>query len=316
MVSLSDFAESNQEKEPTEWVTPNTENTENTTPVTTETTSVTATSASTEVANSGNSTTLSLATTPSTQTNTDEILNSLMGQIKPIGETSYLKVLLYGEPGSGKSSIAATASNNLIYDLEDGLVAAKQSPHGIADNVRAIPFQSWEQSKALLGTLQKRPPELESFEVFTIDTLSELHKRGLQEVTEREHRKRPSSNRFVAETEHHTENNERIVRFFRALRDLDRHLIVIAHSRTVEPKNRPAKTFPDFSESLSNKIMAFMDVVGYMEMRKIDGNIVPVARFISNGQIAAKNRIGLPEEVANPTFSQIKKYWENSRNAE
>lgn len=324
-VKLSDFAasEPDKPKEATEWAEPKVAETspESKTPSSPSENSATLTSTTTSEnapdlsnAPSGESATqTSTVTLSNTAPSVDEITANIMSQIGDIGDTARLKILVYGDPGSTKTSFLATAPNNLIYDLEDGLVAAKQSPNGIADNVKTIPFQSWDQSRALLGTLQKRPEELESYEVFSIDTLSELHKRGLAEVTEREFRKRPSANRYVAETEQHTENNERIVRFFRALRDLDRHLIVVAHARTVEPKNRPAKTYPDFSEGLANKIMAFMDVVIYMEMRKIDGVPTPVGRFISNGQIAAKNRIGLPEEVINPTFEQIMKFWENSK---
>ena len=245
----------------------------------------------------------------------DEIVNSILSKINPIGQQAYLKLMIVGEPGSTKSSFTATASNNLIVDFEQGLVSAKHSPNGVGEGTQAFPYSTFEEFTNLIKLVKSRNPALDSFEVFSVDTLSDLHKRGLSEINEREWRKRPSSvNRYVPEVEHHTENNEKILRVLRHLRDLDRHIIITSHSKTVEPRNKPAKTYADFSESLSNKVMAMMDIVGYMSMKKVDGTMVPVMRVVTDGTIACKTRIPLPEEIINPTFPQILKAWNKAMN--
>lgn len=251
----------------------------------------------------------------SAKPNVASILDDVLGSIgDDIGQGARLKMMVFGEPGSFKSSFVATAPNNLIVDLEDGLISAKHSPHGVAENVRPYKwkgFDHWEKTIQVLGS---DPEELNWVEVLTIDTFSEMHKRGLQEIMEREWRKRPSINRYVPETEHHTENNERMLRMVRALRDLNRDILISTHSRTVEPKNKPSKTYADFSESLSNKLMGMMDVVGYMEKRVVDGKVVAVMRFQGDGSIHCKQRIGLPDELINPTYADIKRVWEASKN--
>lgn len=249
----------------------------------------------------------------------EDILNDIMGNIgEGIGHGSKLKILIYGDPGSMKSSLAATAPNNLVADLEDGLMAAKFSPHGVADNVRPYPWMGFENFANLIGTFLSNPPELDWVETFTIDTFTELHRRALAEITEREWRRRPGSvNRYVPETEHHMENNERMLRMIRALRDMNRNLILLTHATTVEPKNKPAKTYPDFSEKLANKIEGMMDAVGYAEKKVIEfpegKKLCQVVKFRTDDGVHAKTRIPLPAEMINPTMADILKVWEESK---
>lgn len=251
----------------------------------------------------------------------EDILNSIMGNIgEGIGHGSKLKILIYGDPGSMKSSLAATAPNNLVADLEDGLMAAKFSPHGVADNVKPYPWQGFENFSNLIGTFLNNPPELDWVETFTIDTFTELHRRALAEITEREWRRRPGSvNRYVPETEHHMENNERMLRMIRALRDMNRNLILLTHATTVEPKNKPAKTYPDFSEKLANKIEGMMDAVGYAEKKVIEfpegKKLCQVVKFRTDDGVHAKTRIPLPAEMINPTMADILSVWEESKTA-
>ena len=294
MGSISDFSVSKPEESKTEWVEPKPDSVEAPSPATTDEPSI----------------------APAiTQPVVDNTINEILAKIgDDITSGAKMKMLIYGEPGSMKSSFTATAANNLVLDLEDGLISAKHSPHGVAHNVRPYPWQGFEDFAKLIGVLQNNPPELDWIDVLSIDTFSDLHKRALAEVTEREWRKRPSSNRFVAETEHHVENNERMLRMIRALRDLNRDLLIVTHSKTVEPKGKPSKTYADFSESLSNRIMGMMDIVGYAEKKVIDDEVSMVVKFTGDGSIHCKTRIPLPDEMINPTFSDIKKVWEESKN--
>jgi hypothetical protein len=116
-------------------------------------------------------------------------------------------------------------------------------------------------------------------------------------------------NRFVAETEDHTENNEHIRRLVDALKDLDRNIVITAHARTVAQKNGSIKIYPDFSEKLSNTLAGMMDIVGYMTMREVEGKTVRVLRVRSNGLITCKTRFtNMPDELINPTWDMIEQY--------
>jgi hypothetical protein len=261
-----------------------------------------------------------IVTEPAPAVNRQAILDDIMGKIPDkIGTHSKLKMVIYGDPGSMKSSCAATAPNNLIADLEDGLISAKFSPHGVAEQVKPYPWNGFEEYSNLVGALIEDVPELAWVETHTIDTFSEVHKRALAEIVERDWRKRPGSvNRYVAETEHHVENNERMLRMIRALKEMDRNLILLTHATTVEPKNKPAKTYPDFSEKLANKIEAMMDVVAYAEKKYIqqeDGTkrLCMILKVEADEGVHCKTRFPLPAEMINPTMAQILNAWEESK---
>lgn len=316
-MSISDFATqtAGEPQWSTETQNPETAPTATDSTVTADTTTGTSTdtgTSSTESVTSSPTTAVTSQPVAQTAPVVDEILNSLLGNMHDIGVKTNFKILIYGDPGTTKSSFIATAPNNLIVDLDEGLISAKTSPHGIAQNVKAFPWQGFNWLDALIAKLAERPPALDWVEVLSIDPFSETHKRGLDEVLQREYNKAPNTfNRFTAETEHHAENNNRMLAIVRALKDLDRNLIITAHARTVEPKGKPAKTYPDFSESLANKIEGMMDLVGYMTRKDNgEGQMVPVLRVHTEGTIHAKTRLPLPVEILNPTYPQIKQVWE------
>jgi hypothetical protein len=238
----------------------------------------------------------------------DDILSNVLDKIGDVGEKPHFKLMVIGPPGQGKSSLLLSATHGLGYDFEDGFTRAKASPLPV--NAQAIPYTNMDDFRALVGAFMVGDERVGKYEVFGIDTLSDLHKRDLAEITERDWRLQPSRNRYVPETEQYTEVNERIVRIVRALRDLPINIVINSHSKTVEPKNAPSATYADFSESLSNKVMAMMDMVGYLQMKNVDDNMVPVLRFKTDGIIRCKAPSFIPEEIVSPSYDQIRSLWE------
>ncbi len=239
----------------------------------------------------------------------DAFLEAILNKIQPVkgNHRKNFKLFLYSDPGAGKTVLAGQAPNNLIIDVEDGLISLNNHPDLIQDTVAAIKYKSFGGLEVIIDRLNKKVPQLDHFETVTVDSISELHKRGLAEVTEREWKVNPAEkNRYAAETEDHTENNEHIRRLVSSMRDLDRNLILLSHARTIEPKGMLPKTFPDFSEKLANTLAGIVDVVGYMYKREVEGKVERVIRFHSNGQIVAKTRVGgFPEEMVDPTWEKI-----------
>jgi hypothetical protein len=252
----------------------------------------------------------------------DAITDSLLGQIGDLGSKACLKMLVYGDPGSTKSSFLGTAPNNLVYTFEDGMIAAKMahvtSGRQIADNVKEIPFVDLEQADELIERLETNHPAFDKWTVFSVDTISTMHKRMLEYVMKREKMKRPSMNEYAPETEHYTEVNEILTRFVRAMAMTNRDIIVVCHAQTVEPKGKPSKTYPDFSEKLANKLEAMMDIVAHVTMEEWadeHGNKRPrpYFRVVSDGGVHAKTRIPLPPVILDPTWDQFKAKWEEAK---
>lgn len=245
----------------------------------------------------------------------DEVLAKILAKITPLNETKpNLKVLLYSLPDGGKTTFAATAPHNLVIDAEDGTTSLANNPELLGAGSKRMPYINFAVTERVIQYLNEKNPEFDWVETLTIDTLSELHKKGLAEVTEREFQKSPLlNNRYVAETEHHTENNEHIRRLVSSLKDLDRNLIILAHSKTVEQKGKPVKTYPDFSEKLANTLAAMMDIVIYLEKKEIDGKVQRVFHFHTDANTMTKSRIGgLPAAATDVTWEVLwKKFQEH-----
>lgn len=242
----------------------------------------------------------------------DALLDAILGNIKIIGEAKPpIKLMLYSLPGAGKTSLAGQIPNNLIIDTEHGRLTLDQNPDLVAENVKVFPFTSFDGIERTIKKFIEAPAALADIETITIDTLNNLHKRGLAAVTERAWAQNPvSNNKYVAETEHHTENNERVRQLVQDAVDTGRNIIIMAHSRTIEPKNQTARTFPDFSEKLANVIAGMVDVVGYMYMTEIDGENKRVIRFRPTESVTAKTRVkGLPDNMIDPTWDKILEVW-------
>lgn len=243
----------------------------------------------------------------------DDFLSALLDKITPVGDSkpAPLKMLIYSEPGCGKTTLEGQIPGNLIIDTEKGRITLdenkKHNPDLVAEDVNILPYKSMEGLVRTIKALHDAPPQLDHVKAFTIDTLNNLHKRALAEITEREHDKNPiDNNRFVPKTEDYTEVNEVIRRLCQLAVDLDRHVIFMAHSKTVEPKGKPAKTFPDFSEKLANTVAAMVDVVGYMYMTEIDGEVKRVIKFKPSSGVTAKSRLTqLPDNMIDPTWEKI-----------
>lgn len=237
-----------------------------------------------------------------------EFLDLLLDKIEPITKSkTKLKIMIYSDPGAGKTTFAGQIPNNLIIDAEEGTQSILNHPELMAEGVARLPYKTFEGLERTIEEFHKNQTALEKFTTISIDSLSNLHKRGLAEVTEREWKKNPTlTNRYVAETEHHTENNEHIRRLVQQMCDLPQNIVLTAHKRLIEPKNMPAKTFPDFSEKLANTISGMMDIVAYMYITEIDGVEKRVLKFHPSSGIAAKCRwAAFPDNMVDPTWMKV-----------
>lgn len=240
---------------------------------------------------------------------TNNFLDLLLDKIEPMDQARpNFKMLIYSDPGVGKTDLLGQIPNNLIVDSENGFETILYSDRR-ADNVQRLPFKTFQGLEMAVEEFHKNPEPLRKFKNISIDTVSNLHKRALADVIKREHGKAPSLiNEYVAETEHHTENNEHIRQLVQSLCDLDRNVFLTCHARNLEPKGKPSKTFPDFSEKLANTLSGMMDVVAYMYIADIEGEEHRVLKFHPSSRIVAKARgrgKNLPDNMVDPTWEKI-----------
>lgn len=244
-----------------------------------------------------------------------EFLELLLDKIEDITGQDFLKMMLYSDPGAGKTSLLGQVPHNLIIDAETGTdsILEIKKKGLLGEGTQRLPYKTFAGLEMTVEAFHKNPDQLKHFKTISIDSMSNLHKRGLQEVVYREWEKNPNRvNRYVAETEHHTENNEHIRQLVQSLIDLERNFIMTAHKRTIEPKGKPAKTFPDFSEKLANTLAGMVGIVGYMYIANIDDKDQRVIKFHPSPGTAAKCRFSnFPVNLVDPTWAKISELWDN-----
>lgn len=233
----------------------------------------------------------------------------LSGVGSPLEQKDNFKLMIYSDPGEGKTTWIAGIPKGLMLDSEDGNLVL--TPEVMAPGFQRLPFKSFKQIEVLTDGFRTGDERLKAYETLVLDTVSTIHKDGLAEVKEAQYKQAPSLiNRFKLETEDHTENNEHIRRLIRDfVRTTDRNLVLTAHARRVEPKDKPVKIFPDFSEKLANTIAGMMDCVGYLYTATIDGKEHKVLRVRPTDEVAAKTRITtMPDNIVDPTWEKLMGY--------
>lgn len=116
-----------------------------------------------------------------------------------------IKMLVYGQPGIGKTSLIPGLPTPAVVDVENGLLSISDS------GVRVCPVRSWadfEESLRWLDSIEAR-----EFETFAVDSLTEIGELLLS--SEKQKTKDPRAAYYVVQ--------DRILGVCRYLRDLTSH---------------------------------------------------------------------------------------------
>jgi phage nucleotide-binding protein len=236
----------------------------------------------------------------------DSILDALLGRIGSVDNKSkYLKVLVYGMPGTGKTVFSATAPGPLIIDVEKGAHSIKNHPELMG--AKALEYKSIFQVEQLIKYLTDDAPQLAQYETIVVDSFSELQKRDLDEVVRAEAAKDAARNKYLPIGADYNVNTEHMRQIASALRDLDRHIIVTCHVKEEkdDATGRILKR-PNLTPKLAGTLAGIFDVVGYMATSGSGESTIRTLQVHPTDGVTAKTRIGhLPAVMENPTFSDI-----------
>jgi phage nucleotide-binding protein len=227
---------------------------------------------------------------------------SILEQVGSIRDfTPKLNLLLYGEPGAGKTVWAADSPKPILIDTEQGSLSLKNHPALGEAQVLVIdkPTDVWElKSELWQGSLEDR-------ETIIIDTLTSLRQSVLDAQMKKVVTQNPNRNENQPSQGEYTENNQILKKLVTELRDLDKHLILVAHD--IEEKDeRTGATFvrPDLSPRFYSFVKGAVSVMGYMTAKEEGGEIKRYLQVHPTNRVAAKNRLNL-EVVDSYTFDGL-----------
>lgn len=217
-----------------------------------------------------------------------------------------VKMLVYGDPGVGKTVFACSANKALYVDVEGGSLSVRDRIK--SKKVQHKKFESFDEIEEYVFGLRENGSKADTI---IIDSITELQKILMDYVVASHPEvKRPYGDGLTVSDWGY--NTERMRRFVRMVRDLDMNVILVALPMDIKNDMTGAvKTLPKMNEKLSTDVCGYVDIVGYLfadEEVDEDGTHEQVRRmlFQPTGQYYAKDRSGsLPPYLDNPTFPEV-----------
>lgn len=246
-----------------------------------------------------------------TETLTPKTLGGLT--IEPVTQRApYLKILVYGESGTGKTRFAGSADEVpelrpvLLIDFEGGTETLKSC----YPNVEQIRVTSWKQMQHVYDALHK---DRHGYRTVVIDSLTEVQKFNMYNIMHDLATARPDLDPDVPGMREWGKSLEQIRRFVRGFRDLPMNVVFTALQR--EDKNQLSgrvTTLPSLPGKGASEIAGFLDLVLYLYVKRIkEGDSQVDKRLMltmKTDTVIAKDRTAkLPPIIESPTLKQI---WE------
>jgi len=224
--------------------------------------------------------------------------------------SSYFNMLIYGDSGVGKTTLAGSAqavlamSPVLVIDIEGGTESLKHS----YPNVEMIRVTTWKEMQEVYNVLHDGD---HPYQTVVLDSLTEIQKFNMYDIMNDLAQKRPDLDPDVPGMREWGKNLEQIRRFVRGFRDLDIHTLFTSLAKSdKDQKTGITTTKPSLSGKMADEVAAFLDVVVYYYVKQIgDGTDAEFKRLLLTAKTdsqVAKDRTGrLPMVIESPTMQNI-----------
>jgi phage nucleotide-binding protein len=234
---------------------------------------------------------------PDKSVKVDKVLNAILDKIAPASVGSkYLKVLIYGEPGVGKTTFAATAPSPLLIDVERG----SRSVLNVNNPVDVLEYKSVLQVEKIIEYLEKGNPTFDKYETIVIDTITELQARLVDQQLRQAGGGAPL---YKADWGVWGENAQRLRMMFSMFRDINKNLIATAHTKSDKDDETGIDFIrPALTPGLAKAVNGMFDIVGQL---KINNKGDRVLRLAPTASVIAKSRVALPPLIVNPTWASL-----------
>lgn len=228
-------------------------------------------------------------------------LQDELGVQSPSEVVTHLNLLVYGDPGAGKTYLAATAQDHaetspvLFLDVEGGTTTIRKRKD--VDVKRISSIDELVQTHKLLSD---NPGFYKSV---VIDSLTELQKLDMVGIMKELVQRRPDLDPDVPGMREWGKSAEHVRRIVRGFRDLPMHTIFTALSQVERDENGVVTYYPSVPGKLKMEVPGFMDIVGFLTSTIEQEETQRRIQFAKTRRVIAKDRTGsLGDVVEFPTI--------------
>lgn len=192
-----------------------------------------------------------------------------------------VKMMVYGQAGMGKSTLALSAPVPLLLDFDNGV---KRINLAHLDGVDTVQVETWQDVKQVLQE------DLRSYRTIVVDTIGKMmdfiigYKCGGRQ---------PSIKDWSG-------INAEFTWFTRTLSSLNKNVVFVAH-RDTRKEGDDTVFIPSLREKSYNSIVTELDLLGYLEMKSENGVQRRTITFDPTSRNDGKNTCNLPSVMVIPT---------------
>lgn len=185
--------------------------------------------------------------------------------------TNRFKLMIYGEPGAGKTHLAGTAQDcNLmknvhVFNIDGGIMTLAERGDISATDIRSV--DDLEQEAFKIANKDKKYQDIKTV---VIDNVTELQTLALENLTTKAFSDRVKSNKNYTiddvYLEDYGKSGKQLARVLRTFRDLPMNVIYIAHKKDKMRKGTQIleESKPALTDKLCTAVMGYMDFVWYL----------------------------------------------------
>jgi hypothetical protein len=240
----------------------------------------------------------------------------LSDRIQTVNDTKYyLKLLLYGRYGSGKTRFAHDAPKPIWVDVERSVETFRWIP-GMEEQPFFVP-SNWEELSEFCHDIVRR----KTYETIVIDTIGRAQDDQIQSDLKKDAATPGKPGKFQRDPYlplwgDYRRSTNIIDELFMFLQKADIHVVIIAHERIdTDEKGNVIRTTPDITPTLKKSIMGLINVAAFLEVENdIRGNARRKLTVNPYQNIEAKNRLNIPEPyIIDPDFKVIFKLLDQAK---
>lgn len=231
-----------------------------------------------------------------------------LGAKPPDQKAKFFNFLVYGEPGAGKTVLIGTAADDpilypvLVADVEGGVASIRKKT-----SVDVVSIRTMKELENVVNALANDTTKY--YKTFAIDSITELEKLDMLEIMKKTAltNTNPKFDPEVPSPREWGKTGLHMREVLRAARDLELHTIVTAlEAQETDDATDLTKYFPSIPGKLRGEIAGFFDIVGRLEAKPKQGNIIRTLQTQKTNRVIAKDRFAVLDAlVENPTLPEM-----------